>query len=51
MVLEMIEITEECLYSNHCPNKKTLKSIKNIEKGKNLTEIKNIKDLKKKFGL
>lgn len=36
---------------DHTPNKKTLKSIKNIEEGKNLTKYASVKDLFKKMGL
>ncbi len=33
------------------PNKKTLKAIKNAEKGKGITEYKDIKELFKKLGI
>lgn len=51
LVLEMLEMSETCLASDHYPNKETLKTISNIEQGKNLTEIKDLKALAKKFGL
>ncbi len=51
VILEMLEMTEECLYSNHYPNKETQKSIENIEKGENLVEIKSLEELRKKLGL
>ena len=35
--------------SDHVPNKTTLKAIKNIEKGRNLVEVKNVKKLFKKW--
>ena len=41
--------TKECSYS-HEPNKKTLKSIKSIEEGKNLVRVKDIKEFLKKLG-
>jgi len=47
--IESIDIT--CLSSNHLPNKKTLKSIDNIEKGTNLTEVNDLRDLFKKLGI
>jgi ribosomal 50S subunit-associated protein YjgA (DUF615 family) len=47
VILEAIESMEECLQSDHYPNEKTLKAIENIEKSKNLIEIKKIKDLLK----
>ena len=34
-----------CLNSSHMPNKETLESIKNIEEGKGLTEIDDLRDL------
>ena len=51
IILEMIRISDACLDSDHKPNKETLKSIKNIEVGKNITEIKSLEALAKKFGL
>ena len=47
--IESIDIT--CLSSSHLPNKKTLKSIDNIEKGTNLTEVNDLRDLFKKLGI
>ena len=44
-------IDMECIKSEHKPHKETLKSIDNIEKGKNLTEIDDLKDLFKKLGI
>jgi len=40
---------KECPYS-HTPNKKTLKSIKDIEEGKGLVKVKNVKEFLKKLG-
>lgn len=40
---------KECPYS-HEPNKKTLKSIKDIEEGKDLVRVKDIKEFLKKLG-
>lgn len=37
VILEALEATDMCLHSDHYPNKETLKSLKNIEKGKNLS--------------
>ncbi len=50
MVLESLEATDACAYSKHKPNAQTKKSLKNIEEGKNLTEI-SLEDLAKKLGL
>ena len=36
---------------SHLPNKETLESIENIEKGKNLVESQNLEDLFNKLGL
>ena len=44
-------IDMECIKSEHLPNKETLKSIDNIEHGKNLTEIDDLRDLFKKLGI
>lgn len=44
-------IDMECIKSEHIPNKETLKSIHNIEQGKNLTEIDDLRDLFKKLGI
>lgn len=51
LVLEALEASQECIYSDHYPNKETLKPIKNIEEDKNLTEYKSIDDLFNKMGL
>ncbi len=52
LVMQAIEsIGEECLYSNHSPNKKTLKTLENIENNKELIESKNVQDLFKKLGI
>lgn len=51
VILDMIKISEFCVESSHIPNKETVKSIKNIESGKNITEIKSLEALAKKFGL
>jgi hypothetical protein len=41
---------EKCPYS-HAPNKKLLKSIKDVEEGRGLKEYKNVEDLFKKLGI
>ncbi len=51
IILAALESWQDCLESLHIPNKETLKSIKNIEEGKNLFEAKDIKDLFKKAGI
>ncbi len=45
----VIESIREHLYKY--PNKETLKAIENVEKGKDLTKAKDIKDLFKKLGI
>lgn len=50
MVLESLAVTDACAYSSHKPNAQTKKSLKNIEEGKNLTEI-SLDDFIKKLGL
>ena len=45
----VIESIREHLYKY--PNKETLRAIENVEKGKDLTKAKNIKDLFKKLGI
>lgn len=47
----VIESINDCLYSTNSPNKKTLKSIENVEKRKGLVKAKNAKDLFKKLGI
>ncbi len=51
VILEALELTEECLYSEHIPNKKTLKAIKDAEDGKGLVKGKKAEAFSKKFGL
>lgn len=51
IILDLIKKNNECIYSDHKPNKETLKSLKNIEEGKNLTKIENLDALSKKLGL
>jgi hypothetical protein len=41
---------DECPYS-HAPNKKTLKSIRDVEERKGLKKYKNAEDLFKKLGI
>lgn len=41
---------EECPYS-HVPNKKLLKTIKDANAGKDVTEYKDVEDLFKKLGI
>ncbi len=45
----VVESIREHLYKY--PNKETLKAIENVEKGKDLTKAKDIKDLFKKLGI
>ena len=51
IILESLEATEECLLSNHSPNKETQKSLKNIEAGKDLIERDSLEAFAKKLGL
>jgi len=52
IVMQAIEsIDEECLYSNHSVNKKTLKVLEDIENNKDLIEAKDAQDLFKKLGI
>lgn len=51
IILEALELTEECRNSDHIPNKETRKTIENIKKGKNLTKVKSARDLFKKLEL
>ena len=50
VILEALKATDVCLHSDHFPNKETQKSLKNIEEGKNLTEI-DLSELSKKLGM
>jgi len=47
----IIEAIEKHIYSKNIPNKKTLKAIHDIEKGKGLMGAKNADDLFKKLGI
>lgn len=47
----IIEWIHEHLYSSNTPNAETLDAIKQIERGENLVESKNIDDLFKKLGI
>jgi len=47
----IVESIEEYLSSAKYPNKKTLKAIEEVEKGKGITEYKDTKDLFKKLGI
>jgi len=51
MVLDALEASDICQYSDHHPNKETLEAIENVEKGKNLTEYESLDDLFKKLGI
>ena len=51
MVVEYIEDQIETCSLSHTPNEETLKSMENIEKGKNLVESKDLEDFLKKLGL
>ena len=46
----MVDNAEECPYS-HIPNTKLLKSIKDVEEGRELKEYENVSELFKKFGI
>jgi len=48
---ELVRLRADIRKKKRMPNKKTLKSIENIEKGKNLTEINDLQDLFKKLGI
>lgn len=43
--------TDACRLSAHIPNKTTRKAIQDIEKGHDLVEVKNVKELLKKLGM
>ena len=47
----VLESIEKCIYSVNSPNCKTLKAIKDVEKGKDLVETDNAEDLFKKLGI
>lgn len=49
--LDALKTSQECIYSDHQPNRETRKSLKNIEEGVNLTEIESLEALAKKLGL
>ncbi|MCX5922339.1 MAG: hypothetical protein NTX86_03355 [Candidatus Dependentiae bacterium] len=51
LVLEAIESIEECALSDHIPNKKTLKSFKDIEEKKDLIKGKEAEAISKKLGI
>lgn len=44
-------IMDICASSSHIPNKDTREAIEELEKGKDLTEYKNFRELLKKTGL
>lgn len=47
----ILELIEERLYATKSPNKKTLKAIDDVEKGKNLVTAEDAEDLFKKLGI
>lgn len=47
----LLEAKDECFQANHIPNEETKKSLKNIDTGKNLTEIKSLDAFAKKLKL
>lgn len=47
----VIESIDDYFHKLNIPNKKTLKAIDNIEKGKNLVAAKDAEDLFKKLGI
>ena len=49
IVLEFIQGGLACAQSSHCPNKITLKAIKNCKDRKNLVEIKDVRNFFKKL--
>ena len=51
IILHALELTDVCRLSSHVPNKNTRKAIKEVEDKKDLTEVKNVKELFKKLGL
>ena len=51
IILQLSLPAEEECPCDHTPNKETMKSLENIEKGKNLVRSKNAKDFLKKLGL
>jgi len=48
IILLALDAWHECFESKHLPNKSTLKSLKNIEEGKNIFEALSVEDLFKK---
>ena len=51
IILDLLELTEDCRASNHIPNKGTRKAIKDAEKKSNLIEVKDMRELFKKLGI
>jgi len=51
VILDALEATDACRLSDHIPNKITRKAIKDVEAGRNLVEVKNVKELLRKIGI
>lgn len=51
LILEALEAIEECRRRDHVPNKETIKTLHNVNKGKNLVKVKDLADLFKKLNL
>lgn len=51
IIIDAIESIEVCRLSDHIPNKTTRRAIKDVEAGRNLVEVKDVKELLKKLGM
>lgn len=49
IILDSLQMSEDCIDSNHVPNKETLKAIHNTEKGIETKIAKNFADILKKM--
>ncbi|MBA3954398.1 hypothetical protein H0X48_03720 [Candidatus Dependentiae bacterium] len=51
IVLEALELVEECKYGNHEPNEETIKAIEEVKARKKLIKAENAEDLFEKLGI
>ena len=51
LMITALESWQNCLGSDHIPNKKTVQAIKNVTDNKDVIEAQSIEDLLKKAGL
>lgn len=51
LILESLEATEECLNSDHIPNKKTVQAIKDTQNKKGLIREKRAEAISKKLDI